>query len=439
VLKKKLIVNGLITALLASSICGTAMLSGCSSGSDASAGSNSPATIESRTNIIFMVPDGMGLSNVTAARIYKSGPDGEALNFETLPYIGYQRTHSLNSTVTDSAAAASAWASGEKFNNGEISCLDNDQDGACDETRLNPETILELAKKNGMATGLVATSDITHATPAVFGAHVHNRKCETEIFKQLLDLAIDVLLGGGVATNRSTCLLAATEDADNNALILEARNDGYTVVTTKEELSASGDATKLLGLFNDGGLTPIYTRSANSSEPTLKEMTQAALDVLEEDTDGFFLMVEGSQIDWANHDRNVMYQIKETLDFDDAVKVVRDWINADDARKENTLLIVVADHETGGFIIDGPYGAISQPGDTANQLIDKEGNPIVDNDGNPVMAPDLDPVFGSNPNNPIQSANHTAVDTIIWSNSPECARAMDNTDLFYIMKAFLEE
>jgi len=133
-------------------------------------------------NIIFMVPDGMGLSNVTAARIFKNGPDGDPLYLETLPQIGYQRTHSKNSTVTDSAAAAAAWACGEKFNNNEVSYHDNDKNGECD--TIPVRTILELAKERGKATGLVATSTITHATPAVWGAHVHYRNCETEIARQ---------------------------------------------------------------------------------------------------------------------------------------------------------------------------------------------------------------------------------------------------------------
>ena len=111
--------------------------------------------------IIFMVPDGMGLANVTAARVYKNGPQGGPLHLEQLPYIGYQKTYSKNSMVTDSAAAASAWASGEKFNNGEISCLDDNQDGICDGTRKNKKTILEQAHHKGLSTGMVVTSEIT--------------------------------------------------------------------------------------------------------------------------------------------------------------------------------------------------------------------------------------------------------------------------------------
>ena len=143
-------------------------------------------------NIIFMVPDGMGISNVTAARIFQNGPDGARLTMETLDVIGYQSTHSENSTVTDSAAAGSAWAAGEKFANGEISC--HSVDGVCVE---NPMTILEIAKTKGKATGLVATSTITHATPAAWAAHTNSRQCQAEIGRQYIEeTAVDILLGG---------------------------------------------------------------------------------------------------------------------------------------------------------------------------------------------------------------------------------------------------
>ena len=155
-------------------------------------------------NIIFMVPDGMVLSNVTSTRIFVNGPNGDPLYLETIPQIGYQRTHSANATVTDSAAAVTAWARGEKFNNNEISYHDNDGDSVCEEP-ITP-TVLELAKAKGKATGLVATSTITHATPAVWGAHVYWRNCETEIGRQLvLETGVDVLHGGVIGSDREAC------------------------------------------------------------------------------------------------------------------------------------------------------------------------------------------------------------------------------------------
>jgi len=196
-----------------------------------------------------------------------------------------------------------------------------------------------------MATGLVVTADITHATPAAWGAHVHARICESEIFKQYLEKEIDVLLGGGIGVNKDgACLLTVTDAEHNAGLIDQAIGQGYHHITTKDELLAVREESKLLGLFKEGGLTPMYKRSSDNIEPTLVEMTTVALDILEESENGFFMLVEGSQIDWANHDRNTPMMIKELLAFDNAVMAVKNWIDADSDRHENTLLIVVADH-----------------------------------------------------------------------------------------------
>lgn len=361
-------------------------------------------------NIIFMIPDGMGLADVTAARIFKSGPNGDRLTFETLPVIGYQSTHSANSTVTDSAAAASAWASGSKYNNGEISCHDVDFDSACDQTFL--PTILDVARFKGKATGLVATSDITHATPAAFGANVHNRNCEEEIARQYLIRKIDVLLGGGISANHGSCMLTPSEGNWFTTLLEEYYYAGYTLVDTKSAMQAAADekVEKILGLFKVGGKTQELFRVDSTQvypeeEPTLPEMTQTALDFLEKNRKGFFLMVEGSQIDWVNHVNDIQGQIAETLAFDDSVKVVLDWINSRPKRGKKTLLVVVADHETGGFAINGPYGTLSNRGE------------IVE-DG-------------------WTSQEHSAVDTLIWAKGPRSKKfgqALDNTDLFYLME-----
>ena len=376
-------------------------------------------------NIIFMVPDGMGIADVTSARIFKNGPDGDPLELETLPKIGYQRTHSRNSTVTDSAAAASAWASGEKFNNGEISCLDDDKDGICDSDPM--KTVLEIAREKGKATGLIATSDITHATPAAFGAHVHNRKCEETIARQLIfGNQVDVILGGGIAANRSSCLLPHTDTTTTawlDDILNAAAADGYAVVDTKAAMNAavSSGADKILGLFNAGGKTHEDFRVDPSiaypeTEPNLAEMTAAALDILEENKKGFFLMIEGSQIDWANHDNDNLggvgtnaeaafnYLLAEMLGFDASVKVVKDWVNAKPRRKNKTLIVIVADHDTAGLAINGPYGSLSAPGDK------------------------IDPAW--------TTGGHTAEDTIVWSAGPGSkmlSSPMDNTDLYDVM------
>lgn len=351
-------------------------------------------------NIIFMVPDGMGLADVTAARIYKNGPEDAPLNLETLENIGYQRTYSANSIITDSAAAGSAWACGEKFNNGEI-CYHTDG------SPYNP-SILELAKAEGKSTGLVATSTITHATPAVFGAHVKDRNCENEIARQYIEVTgVDVMLGSGVAKFNST---KPDVCGTSGNFIAEALQKGYPVVYTKAGMdSAVANGTvKLLGLFGDNGMTPEYLRTPGITEPRLPEMITDALDILKKNRNGFFLMVEGSQVDWANHANDLTYQIGETLAFDDAVKVVQDWINANPDRKANTLLIIVPDHETGGFAINGPDRLLN-----AGEYVSTGWTRL----------------------------DHTGVDTIIWSQGPgskALGRAIDNTEIYGVMAKVLK-
>jgi alkaline phosphatase len=380
-------------------------------------------------NIIFMVPDGMGLSYVTAARILKNGPDGEPLALEQFPVIGYQRTHSADSTVTDSAAAGSAWACGEKFNNKEVSChSENGELMNC--AGEIPTTILEIAEEKGKATGLVASSQISHATPAAFGSHSPVRYCGAEIARQYIeDTEVEVVLGGGVYGTRDTYNCQQFTDSYNNlqsneAVANRAAQFGYEVVADETAMfmaTASGDE-KIFGMFtsygqgktpelfrlNEYGITdgegnpmPAYPEG----EPTLAEMTEAALDSLQLDRDGFFLMVEGSQIDWAGHGNAQEYQMAEMLGFDAAVEVVQDWLGAHPARKAQTLVVVVGDHDTGGFGVNGPYGSLSQQGDLV------EGG--------------------------WTSGGHTAVDTVIWSQGPGSrlmGRPLDNTDLYGIMK-----
>lgn len=362
-------------------------------------------------HIIFMVPDGMGMACVTAARIFKNGVEGPPLYLETLPQVGLQRTYSANSTITDSAAAASAWASGEKYRNGEISCHDGDGDGVCN--RPVRPTILELSKAKGMATGLVATSTITQATPASWAAHVHSRSCESEIARQyVMKTGVDVLLGGGIGSDRGLKGCKTPSPLSAEELIRTASDElGYAYVQTKRAMNqaVSNGAGKILGLFAAGGKSPETfrvdaSRKWNPDEPTLAEMTGAALKVLEKNEKGFFLMVEGSQIDWAGHANDLKYQVGEVLGFDAAVKVVLDWVNADPARKRNTLVIIAPDHETGGFAVNGPYLALSDRGDM-----------VLDG---------------------WTTTRHTGADTAVWSQGPgseSLGGSLENTALYGAM------
>ncbi len=357
-----------------------------------------PANRHEVNHIIFMIPDGMGLADVTATRIQKNGIAGPPLYLETLERIGYHRTYSEDSTITDSAAAGSAMACGEKFKNGEV-CLHNDG-------RPHNASILELAKAKGLGTGLVATSTITHATPATFGSHVGDRGCEQEIARQYIRVTHpDVILGGGLA------MFTATSPDDCGAygnFVSDAEAQGYKVIYTQQELAnaVSDGAAKLLGLFNNDALTPEIDRGPGITEPRLPDMTRAALATLDKNQQGFFLMIEGSQVDWANHDNNYNYQYGEMVAFDESVKAVLDWINASPERKQHTLLIITGDHETGGFAVGGGEG---------------------------VALGIFDPAW--------VTGDHTGGDIVTWSQGPGSeflGKSIDNTEIYEVMRFVLK-
>ncbi len=354
-------------------------------------------------NVILMVADGMGLAAVTAARGRRGGVDVPGLSFESLPRIGYQRTHAADGVLTDSAAAASAWACGEKFANGEI--CQHGRGGA------RPRSVLEHARDAGRSTGLVATSAITHATPAAFGAHAASRECEGEIARQyLLETGVDVLLGGGFGAAGGSPPCPDVEGLSGEDLVLRARREkGYAYVTTAGELSAavSRGNGRVLGLFAPEGMAPAHRRGEHGPEPSLADLTRASLEILARDEDGFFLLVEASQVDWAAHAHDLTYLIAEVLAFDDAVRAVLEWLDETPDRREDTLLVVMSDHETGGLSLNG--GVRGLPG--------KDGEGVV-------------PGW--------TTRGHTGVDTLIWSRGPGShglGRALDNTELYGI---FLE-
>ncbi len=278
-------------------------------------------------NVILCLGDGLGLSLITAVRIKTVGATGR-LALETMPVTGLVTTCSADNLITDSGAAATALACGRKTKNGMIGV-------AADGSRL--KTILEACQTRGMATGLVATSSITHATPAAFGSHVAGRGDETEIARQLLFNRITVLLGGG----REYFLpakVAGGKRTDQRDLIAEASQAGYQYCETRHQLAAaSGD--RILGLFQAGAL------KNDTLEPSLAEMTSAAIKTLRRDPDGFFLMIEGSQIDWSGHNNNFEDARQQVLWFDEAIKFCLDFARED----QQTLVLVTADHETGGL------------------------------------------------------------------------------------------
>lgn len=282
-------------------------------------------------NVIFIIGDGTGLAQITSGQLNSVGPDGR-LHLQTLPVTGFVRTHASGNLITDSAAGATAYSCGIKTYNGAIG-VDPEQ-RAC-------KTILEIMQEVGYATGLVATSSITHATPASYASHVPQRSMENEIAAQLTTSDVDVLLGGGQEyfLPASDSLSVREDDRD---LIAELREAGYRVAMDRDELqSIPSDQTKLAGLFAADGLE--YT----DTEPRIADMTQKAIDILSQDEDGFFLMVEGSQIDWGGHANNAEYVLREVKDFDQAVKAALDFAVEDG----ETLVVITADHETGGMTL----------------------------------------------------------------------------------------
>lgn len=298
-------------------------------------------------NVIFMIGDGMGVSYTSAYRYLKDDPNtklAEGTEFDKY-LVGQQSTYAEDpeQNITDSASSATAMSSGVKTYNAAIG-VDNDKSKV--------KTVLESAKEKGKSTGLVATSEITHATPASFGAHDEHRKNMNAIADDYYDELIngehkvDVLLGGG------TDLFDRT---DRN-LIEEFQKDGYSFASTKEELN-SDKSDKILGLFAPRGLPKMIDRTEEI--PSLEEMTKSAIERLNKDQDGFFLMVEGSQIDWAGHDNDIVGAMSEMEDYEKAFKAAIEFAKKD----KHTLVIATADHSTGGYSIgaDGIYNWFPEP------------------------------------------------------------------------------
>jgi alkaline phosphatase len=281
-------------------------------------------------NVILLIGDGTGLAQIASGMIAIVGPDG-LLHMQTMPVTGFVKTHSSDKLITDSASGATAFACGLKTYNGAI---------AVNPEKVPCKTLLELAEEKGLSTGLISTSSITHATPASFAAHVDNRGLQEQIAHHFLNAGVEVFLGGGYN------FFDSNTRSDSLDLISEFEKEGYDILRTKEDLKNT-DTDQLLGLFAPDGM------ERADSEPTSEEMVNKTLNILSKDKDGFFLMLEGSQIDWAGHGNDVEYLIEEVKDFDAAVKAVLDFAEQDG----ETLVILTADHETGGMTLQRELAA----------------------------------------------------------------------------------
>lgn len=273
-------------------------------------------------NVIIMIGDGMGTAQVYAGMTANKG----SLNLEQCQFVGFSKTYSASNYITDSAAGGTAIACGTKTKNGAIGV---DTDGK------PVKSMLEYAAENGLSTGVVAACAVTHATPASFVAHQPSRKMEEEIAVDFLNSDLTLFIGGGKRF--------FDERSDGQNLLKKLGEKGFQVAFTMDEIKAVSSG-KLAGLVAKEHPN-VYPKRGEF----LPESVQAAIDLLKDNDKGFVLMVEGSQIDWACHNNDQEHMVNEMLDFDRAIKVAFDYASQD----PNTLVIVTADHETGGVGLTG--------------------------------------------------------------------------------------
>jgi alkaline phosphatase len=279
-------------------------------------------TKERARNIILLIADGAGVSHFHAGIIFNQ----DKLNIEFFKNIGLAKTHSSDSFLTDSGASGTAIATGKKTYNGAI---------GVDTDTLPATSILEHAARMGKSTGLVATCEITHATPAAFYAHQKDRSMREEIAFELAHSDVDVFMGGG--------LMSFNNRADQTDLLKTLKDRNYQIALHQDDLDKVNSG-KIAGLFYDGH----PPRIKNGRGDLLFISTKKALEILSQNPDGFFLMIEGSQIDWGGHDNDTEYILEEMIDFDKAVGLALNFAKKDN----NTLVIVTSDHETGGMALE---------------------------------------------------------------------------------------
>jgi alkaline phosphatase len=273
-------------------------------------------------NVIMMIGDGMGTTAVFAGLTANGGH----LFLDNFKQIGFSKTQSSSNYITDSAAGGTALSAGIKTYNGAIG--------------VNPDTvavktILEMAEDKGLSTGLVSTSAITHATPASYIAHQGSRVSYEDIAADFLKTDIDVFIGGGYKH--------FAERADKRDLTMELKQKGYQVLRNMDEIYQVKTG-KLAGLTAEE-----HNEPATKRVMSLPRSTETALNILSQNKKGFFIMIEGSQIDWGAHQNNTRYLVREMLDFDQAIGKALEFAAADG----ETLIVVTADHETGGLALTG--------------------------------------------------------------------------------------
>ena len=317
-------------------------------------------------NVILLIGDGMGLAQSYAAYL----ASGKSLSMYTMPYTGLSVTSCADREVTDSGAGGTAIATGHKANYKAI---------GLDKNNISHPSLLKIAKQYGKSTAIVCSCDLTHATPAAFVANVKNRDLQEQIALSYLEEYCDIALGGGAER------FTSKGRKDKLNLIDSLAKRGYAVVYSQDELSKC-ESEKIFGLFAEGHLPEASKRGGVMQQYMLK-----ALEQLDKNPNGFFMMLEGSRIDMEAHLNKYDAMVEETLDFDRCVAIALDFAK----RKGNTLVVVTADHETGGLTL---------------------------------------PAKGSKTKDKWTTLNHTGVPVPIYSFGPGAenfTRVMQNTDIFF--------
>jgi alkaline phosphatase len=462
------------------------LLAGCTSirGAEATQIATLPGDAPRSKNVILFIGDGMGISTVTAARIFDGQSRGEPgeenlLSFERFPNLALVKTYNSNQQVPDSAGTASAMNTGVKTRAGMIGVASAAHRGDCNEAQayILPTAAEQLASQ-GKAIGIVSTARLTHATPAAVYGHSPERDWEADsdipeaeraagcrdFAAQLVGFPFTVALGGGRAQffgeDGGGKRLDASADLP---AAWAARVDGHYAATNSEMLATPQDGKPLFGLFSKSHMTYMLDRGSDSSEPTLSQMTAAAIDRLDDDPDGYFLMVEGGRIDHGHHEGRAAYALSETVEFAHAVQVALDKVDLSD-----TLILVTADHShvftIAGYPTRGnPILGLAMGNDDRGE---PTGKPILATDGLPYTtlgyqngpgatpgeargAPSNDPrapqqalvptgdIFGGTHN---LSETHGGEDVALYATGPGSARArgvIEQNEIFeIIMRAF---
>lgn len=325
-------------------------------------------------NVIVLVPDGCNQNIQTLARWYSDEP----LVLDNM-VSGTVSTYMANSIITGSAAAATAFATGHKTTVRFLGVGPRTYDTL---TGFEPTaapyapvaSVLEGSKLKGKAVGLIATSRITHATPAAYACHIHDRGMDNEIMENMVYEDVDVVFGGGFRhlindTDSYTTTFGDTwngKRTDGQNLYQVLIDRGYNFVDNKDDMNALTSGP-VWGLFDDSHMDPEMDRETlHPTQPSLADMTAKAIQLLSKDSEGFFLMVEGSQIDWAGHANDPAYMVTDFIEFDEAVEVAVNFAKSD----KRTLVLAFPDHNTGGMTL-GNYGPGASYTDvTYEELVD---------------------------------------------------------------------